>query len=117
MSETTTTELRRVLCLSDLPEEHLQWMLERGEVTEFKDGDLIYKTNDPIDELILVIEGKSHFYMDVNGKLVYYFTFENNQQTGGAGGLLPYSRMKGSPGYNYAVGHVKMLRLHKKYFR
>jgi len=117
MPETNTTELRKVICLSDLPEEHLQWLIERGEVSEFNDGDLIYKTNDPIDEMILVIEGKSHFYMDVNGKLVYYFTFENDKQTGGAGGLLPYSRMKGSPGYNYAVGHVKFLRLHRKYFR
>jgi len=117
MSETTTTELRKIICLSDLPEEHLQWLIDHGEVSEYNDGDLIYKTNDPIDELVLVIEGKSHFYMDVSGKLVYYFTFENDQLTGGAGGLLPYSRMKGSPGYNYAVGHVKFLRLHKKYFR
>lgn len=117
MPETNTTELRKVICLSDLPEEHLQWIIDHGEVSEFNDGDLIYKTNDPVDELVLVIEGKSHFYMDVNGKLVYYFTFENDKQTGGAGGLLPYSRMKGSPGYNYAVGYVKFLRLHKKYFR
>jgi signal transduction histidine kinase len=117
MSSTTVEELRKVICLSDLPAEHLQWIIDHGEVSEFNDGDLIYKTNDPIDELVLAIEGKSHFYMDVNGKLVYYFTFENDKQTGGAGGLLPYSRMKGSPGYNYAVGHMKILRLHKKYFR
>jgi signal transduction histidine kinase len=117
MPETNTAELRKVICLSDLPEEHLQWLIKHGEVSEYNDGDLIYKTNDPIDELVLAIDGKSHFYMDVNGKLVYYFTFENDKQTGGAGGLLPYSRMKGSPGYNYAVGHVKFLRLHKKYFR
>ena len=117
MPETTIAELRKVICLSDLPDEHLQWILDRGEASEYNDGDLIFKTNDPIDELILVLEGKSHFYMDVNGKLVYYFTFENDQRTGGAGGLLPYSRMKGAPGYNYAVGHVKFLRLHKKHFR
>lgn len=116
MPETTVEELRKVICLSDLPEEHLKWMIKHGQVSEYEDGEMIIKTGDPIDELILAIEGKSDFYMSVNGKLVYYYTFENDLQTGGAGGLLPYSRMKNSPGNNYAVGKIKMLRLHKKYF-
>jgi len=117
MQEATIEELRKVICLRDLPQEHLQWILDRGEVSEYNDGDLIIKTGNPVDELILALEGKSQFYMNVNGKLVYYFTFENDVQTGGAGGLLPYSRMQTSPGNNYAVGKVRLLRLHKKYFR
>ena len=54
MPETNTTELRKVICLSDLPEEHLQWIIDHGEVSEFNDGDLIHKTTDPVVELVLV---------------------------------------------------------------
>jgi hypothetical protein len=60
--------------------------------------------------------GKVVFYMYINGRQVYYFTFENNNVTGGVGGLMPYSRMKTYPGYSYALGEVKMLRMHKNYF-
>jgi signal transduction histidine kinase len=64
----------------------------------------------------ILLEGKVYFYMDINGRLVYYFSFENNNLAGGVSGLLPYSRMKKSPGYSYAVGKVRTLMLHKKYF-
>ncbi len=64
----------------------------------------------------MLLEGKVDFYMNVNGQLVYYFSFENNNLAGGVGGLMPYSRMKSSPGSSYAVGKVRGLRLHKKYF-
>ena len=62
------------------------------------------------------LEGKVTYYMNINGRQVYYFTFENNHVTGGIGGLMPYSRMKTYPGYSYALGEVKLLRIHKKYF-
>jgi signal transduction histidine kinase len=117
MPQATIEELRKVICLRDLPDEQLHWMLKHGTVREYDDGAVLMKTGDPIDEMFLMMEGKTHFYMNVNGKLVYYFTFENDDQTGGAGGLLPYSRLKNSPGNNYAVGKVKALTLHKSLFR
>ncbi len=117
MAHTTIEDLRKVIALQDLPDDHLQWLLDHGESSEHEDGDLIIKTGDPIDDMWLLYEGKTHFYLDVNGKLVYYQTFQNDEQTGGVGGLLPYSRMKSAPGNNYAVGKVRSLHLHKKYFR
>jgi signal transduction histidine kinase len=116
MPHTTIEELRKVICLNDLPDEHLQWMIDHGQVTEYEDGDLLIRTGEPVEELILAMQGKSSFYLNVNGKLVYYYTFENDTATGGAGGLLPYSRMKVSPGNSYAVGKCKVLRIHKKHF-
>src|SRR4030095_12897756 len=47
---------------------------------------------------------------------VYYYDFENNQETGGIGGLMPYSRLKNSPGFAYAHGKVRVLGLHKSHF-
>ena len=119
MSNATGTieDLRKVIALSDQTDEQLKWILDHGYFTEHEDGELIIKTGEPIDEMWFVISGRSHFYMNINGKLVFYFTFENEKLTGGVGGLLPYSRMKVAPGHNYAVGPVKVFRMHKQHFR
>ncbi len=112
----TIADLGRVVALRDMPPDHLQWLLEHGEYHEFEDGAVLTKTGVPIDHLWFIIEGKGNFYLDVNGRLVHYFTFENNDKTGGTGGLLPYSRMKVSPGFTIMAGNGRMLLLHKQYF-
>jgi signal transduction histidine kinase len=117
MSQSVTIEdLRKVIAFKDLPDEHLEWIISRSEVHEYHDGDLMHKYGESIDEMWITLEGKAYFYMNVNGRLVFYFSFENNELTGGVGGILPYSRMKKAPGNTYAVGKVKTLNLHKKYF-
>src|SRR5205085_570727 len=71
---------------------------------------------EPAELMWFIPFGQFDFYMDVNGRKVPYFNFRNDVQTGGVGGLLPYSRMKTSPGYSIAVGKVRRYALHKKYF-
>lgn len=117
MNTPSIDDLRKVIAFQGLPDDHLQWILERSNYEEFEDGALLSKTGDPIDFLWILVEGRGKFYLDVNGKLVYYFTFENDETTGGVGGLLPYSRMKAAPGYTYADGKVRSYMLHKKYFQ
>jgi signal transduction histidine kinase len=109
-------DLKHILALTDLPDEHLQWIIDRSEYREYSDGDLIAKYGEPAEIMWIALEGKVAFYMYVNGRQVYYFTFENNNVTGGIGGLMPYSRMKTFPGYSYALGDVKLLRMHKDHF-
>jgi signal transduction histidine kinase len=116
MSQATIEDLKKVIALSDLPEEHLQWILDHTRYYEVNDGDCVMKTGEPAEELMFIIEGKLSFYMNVNGRLVYYFTFENDKSSGGATGLLPYSRMKISPGNSYAVGKLRSVRMHKSNF-
>lgn len=116
MSSVTTAELKTVVALSDLPEEHLLWILDHSVHLEFEDGSLIRKFGEPINEMYFLLEGSISFYLDVNGRQVHYFNFENDKASGGVSGLLPYSRMKTSPGYSYAEGKTRMLQLHKKYF-
>ncbi|ULQ53336.1 ATP-binding protein [Flavihumibacter fluvii] len=109
-------DLKKIVALCDLPDDHLHWILDHSDYFEFEDGDMIAKYGAPADVMWIAVEGKVNFYMNINGRLVYYFTFENNQVSGGVGGLLPYSRMVNYPGNSYASGHVKLLRIHKKYF-
>ena len=116
MSTVTIEDLKKVVALKELPDEHLQWILDRSEYLEVEDGGLLAKYGDPAEIMWIMLEGKISFYMNVNGKQVFYNMFENNEVTGGVSGLLPYSRMKIMPGYSYAIGPARFLGLHKKYF-
>ncbi|TKK72043.1 GHKL domain-containing protein [Ilyomonas limi] len=116
MPSLTVEDLKKIIALSDLPDEHLQWILDRSEYTEYEDGTQIKKTGDEADVMIITLEGKISFYHDYHGRLVYYFYYTNDETTGGVGGLFPYSRMKVYPGCSFAVGQVRCLKLHKKYF-
>ena len=112
----TIADLRKNVALQNLPDEHLQWILDRSEYIEYNDGETLMTTGHPIDHMYCFIEGKMNFYMNVNGRLVYYHTVENNQLTGGLTGMLPYSRLKTSPGNAYASGKLRGIKLHKEHF-
>lgn len=116
MQSLTIDDLRKVIALSDLTDEHLEWILAHSEYHELTDGDLIAKYGEPADRMWIILDGKIAFYMYINGRQVYYYTFENNTITGGVGGMMPYSRMKTYPGYSYALGEIKILGINKKHF-
>jgi signal transduction histidine kinase len=116
MNPATVDELRNIIALNDLPDEHLQWILDRCELHQYEDGEVMVKYGDPAEVMWIILEGRVDFYMEMNGRQVLFYNFKNDSVTGGVGGLLPYSRMKSSPGYAYAVGMTRSLSLHKKYF-
>ena len=117
MNEYVTVEnLKKIVALRDLPDEHLKWILNHSEYEEYNDGDTLIKTGEPINDMFFFLEGRMNFYMDINGKLVYYHSVENDDLTGSVSGLLPYSRLKNSPGNSYAEGKVRIIKLNKKYF-
>lgn len=116
MPTITPEDLRTVIALRDLPDEHLLWIIDHSEYREYADGDLVGRYGEPAEIMWFSLQGKVVFYMYINGRQVYYFTFENNDITGGVGGMMPYSRMKNYPGNSYASGELKLLRMHKKHF-
>src|SRR5437016_6245243 len=97
----TIEELKKVNAFEGMPDEHLHWILDHSEVRLFEDGQQVMRTGDPTDYMWIILEGKFSFYMDVNGTLVYYLTFENDKSTGGVTGMLPHSRMKTAPGSSF----------------
>lgn len=112
----TTEEVKNVAAFSDLPDEQLQWIIDHSDYHEYEDGFQIKKTGEEADVMFIILEGKITFYMDIHGRLVYYFSFANDEQTGGVSGLMPYSRMKTYPGCSFASGKLRTLILHKKHF-
>ncbi|MDP4284319.1 MAG: ATP-binding protein [Bacteroidota bacterium] len=116
MPPVTIKDLKKIIALNELPDEHLQWILDRSEYHEYADGDLVAKYGDEAEVMWFSLEGKVVFYMYINGRQVYYFTFQNDDLTAGVGGLMPYSRMKKYPGNSYALGQTNLLLINKKYF-
>lgn len=117
MQPVTIEELKKVIALNDLPDEHLQWILDRSMSIEYEDGELVAKTGDPAEWMFFIIEGRIDYYRNINGRLVFYHYFTNNADSGGATGLLPYSRMKVYSGNSVVVGKLRGLQLHKDHFQ
>ena len=116
MSDVTIEELKKVVAVKDLSDDLLQWILDHTEYREYEDGVALRKFGEPINEMYFLLEGGLNFYLDVNGRQVFYLSFGNDAASGGVSGLLPYSRMKTSPGYSYASGKVRTLMMDKKHF-
>jgi len=117
MQPVTIEELKKVIALSDLPDEHLQWIIDHSTILEYEDGELVAKTGDPAEWMFFIIEGRIDYYKNVNGRLVFYHYFTNDADSGGTTGLLPYSRMKVYAGNSVVVGKLRGLQLHKDHFQ
>ena len=116
MQPDSIKELKKVTALGDLTDEHLQWIADHSEYHEYEEGEVIMKTGEIPGYMMFIIEGVLSFYMNKSGTLVHYFDFSNDDTSGGATGLLPYSRMKVSPGTSFAVGKLRGFRMHKEHF-
>jgi len=117
MKSVTIEELKKVIAVSDLPEDQLKWILNHSEEFEYDDGEIVGKTGDIAEWMYFIIEGKVDYYRNVYGKLVFYHSFMNDNESGGVTGVLPYSRMKVFSGNSIVSGHLRGLRFHKKYFQ
>ncbi|MEI8134134.1 MAG: ATP-binding protein [bacterium] len=116
MPEASIDDLKKVIGLSELSDEVLQWIFERSTYHVYQDGDILVKTGASAEIMWMLAEGKVDYYSDVNGQLVYYLSFENDRMYGGITGLLPHSRMKVYGGTSIAVGVARVYGLHREHF-
>jgi signal transduction histidine kinase len=112
MSTVVVEDLRKVPQLKDLSDEILQWIIDRSEVQTFEADEILVKTGDPVEYMWIIIRGSYDFYWDTNGQLTYIRSWKD----GDVSGLLPYSRMKASPGYTISTSPGIGLNLHKRHF-
>lgn len=117
MQPVTIEELKKVIALSDLPDDFLQWILDHSETVEYEEGELVGKPGDPADWMYFIIEGRIDYYKNVNGKMIHYHHFANDNDSGGITGVLPYSRMKVYGGNSVVSTKFRGIRIHKDYFQ
>lgn len=98
--------------LAEVPREQVEWVVERGELQEFAPGDLFFKKGDPIDKLLMIIEGRTAFRMVQNGQYKYI----GQLKSGDVSGALPYSRAQSASGEGIAEEKTVMFILRKEHF-
>lgn len=98
--------------LSEVPREQIEWVVDRGELQQLSAGERFFKKGDPIDTLMMILEGSTVFRMTQNGQ---YKTLGQSNK-GDISGALPYSRAQSASAEGVAVLDTIIFALKKEHF-
>jgi signal transduction histidine kinase len=99
--------------LQDVPQKQLLWLAQTATVRKLKAGEKLFKKDDPIDLLFIVLSGKIQFKLEQNGG----HRIINELIEGDISGALPYSRARNAIALAEAKGATEVLQLPKDTFR
>lgn len=112
-SESILSSLVKFDKFINVPQKQLEWIVENAKIKIFDAGDSIFKPGDPIDEIIIVLEGSFKI-----------FAFSEKQEKeitlkgkGDISGYLPFSRAKTANGHSRASEKTTILCLNKSFER
>ena len=115
-TQVTTSELLGELAafetFAGLPEDVLQWIVDKSERVLYQVGEQIFAPSMPVDYMVIVLKGDYKVEMPQGGEMRDLGTFEAPRLTG----LLPFSRMKEAKAFGIALTNGHGLRLHKDHF-
>lgn len=98
--------------LAAAPRAELAWLAERGEMFAFPVGHMLVRTGEPVDHLWVVLDGR--FSIRVRHGASWRRVME--WRAGDVGGLLPYSRLRVSPGDTRTDEPSQFLGIHRDFF-
>lgn len=111
-NQTIIDQIANFPVLADVPRAQIEWVVERGELQEFKAGLEFFKRGDAIDRMFIILEGATSFMMERNGQYMEV----GKMETGDISGALPYSRAQTTPAIGLAVLDSKVFVLNKSFF-
>lgn len=97
----------------NVPVEQLEWMITRGEQRTFAEGETLFKRDDLIENMYVVLSGSLQFRFEQNGQ----FREVSALQAGNITGTLPYSRTRLATGYGVFTEETTVFMLHNRHFR
>ena len=100
MQTVTTTWLKNLDTLKEVPVEQLQWLIDNSNCYTLNDGESLFEPGKPIDRTLFIISGTLRIYFMQNGRRMDI----NDLSAGAITGYLPFSRGKISSGYGVAAG-------------
>ncbi|MGD2046114.1 MAG: ATP-binding protein [Gemmatimonadota bacterium] len=109
---TVVDRLAALPLLADVPRQELEWLVQHGDLRVFEPGEVIAPRGKRIETLWVVMSGHLAVRVDrgVGPRRVIEW------HSGELSGMLPYSRMKGPPGHNYAEERTELLMIHEDQF-
>ena len=105
-------ELSKNPNLQAVPEPQIQWLIDHAKIVTLQPGDYLFKKEDTIEQLFIVLEGRLQVFFMQGKQMVEY----GYNEKGHIGGLLPYSRMRIATGSGKAVEPTCLLLLNREYF-
>ncbi len=98
--------------LKGISDEAFAWLVEFGELWQFPEGHYVFQAKDPVDHMIMVVEGEFVIRFKRKGEW---------QELGKIGvgditGVLPFSRMKEAGGFGIAIRDSVILAIHRDHF-
>ena len=101
--------LRRIHVFTDLPNDQLKWFADNTEDYRYSAGDVLFRKNDPPNELVILLEGEFHAYWDEKDHDIVYIGRAGDQASE-VTGMLPFSRMTSYQVTGRAVTNMRVLR-------
>jgi signal transduction histidine kinase len=92
-----------------VPDEQLQWLIDRAEEVTYEQETILYKPGEPADHLMLLLEGRVRIDNGSSGVGDELYMYDPHSILG----VLPFSRMKSFPSRFVTHTPVRMLRLHR----
>jgi signal transduction histidine kinase len=88
MKELSIADIKVVPEFAKVPDEQLQWLIDKGEAIEMEEGDMLFNEGDPVTKTFIVLDGKIRICTTQSGQLREIASIEK----GGVTGYLPFSR-------------------------
>ncbi len=101
--------LRRIHVFTDLPNDQLKWFADNTEDYRYSAGDVLFRKNDPPNELVILLEGEFHAYWDEKDHDIVYIGRAGDRASE-VTGMLPFSRMTSYQVTGRAVTNMRVLR-------
>jgi signal transduction histidine kinase len=103
--------LRGIALLADLADEELEWLAAHGTWLEYEHGEVSNRPGDPVDAMVLVLEGEFQARRPETGDEVVF-----RAQAGEVTALLPFSRMTHFVAETRAFGTTRVVSIHRDEF-
>lgn len=88
MKELRIADIKVVPEFANVPDEQLQWLIDKGEAIEMEEGDILFNEGDPVTRTFIVLDGKISICTTQSGQLREIASIDK----GGVTGYLPFSR-------------------------
>ncbi|MBW1297110.1 ATP-binding protein [Aquimarina litoralis] len=109
----SVNQLHPISEFSLVPDNQLQWLIDKSYSQNLKKGAYLFQKGDPIDKLFIVLKGKIEVKVEQNGNYKHVTLMDTHQ----IGGLLPFSRASVALGFGEVIEDSEVLVLEKSHFR
>ncbi len=113
MMKYSIKDLKKIPDFVNVPDQQLQWLIDKSYIQTFKQGEYVLKKGEPIDNLSIILKGYIDLKIQQNGN--YKLIKKMGPNT--IGGVLPFSRLSSSIGYSEVIEDSEILFLNKSFFR